>query len=67
LTQIARPATRSVVLAAPLERAETDVLLTVSTTKVAAFTSTDERFLADLVRVIKLAVPRDQRGLWDRR
>jgi hypothetical protein len=67
LTQIARPETRSVVMAAPLERAETDVLLTVSTTKVAAFTSTDERFLADLVRVIKLAVPRDQRGLWDGR
>ena len=57
LTQIARPETRSVVLAAPLERGETDMLLTVSTTKVAAFTSADERYLADLVRVIKLAVP----------
>ncbi|HSK98214.1 MAG TPA: sensor domain-containing diguanylate cyclase, partial [Euzebyales bacterium] len=56
LTQIARPETRSVVLAAPLDRSETDVLLTVSTTRVGAFTRADERFLADLVRVTKLAV-----------
>jgi diguanylate cyclase (GGDEF)-like protein len=56
LSQIARPDTRSVVLAAPLDRTENDVLLTVSTTKAGAFSRGDERFLADLVRVTKLAV-----------
>ena len=56
LSELARSETRSVMLAVPLDREETNVLLAVSTTTEAAYTRDDERFLADLVRVTKLAV-----------
>jgi diguanylate cyclase (GGDEF)-like protein len=56
LAQIALPSTRSVVLAAPHDRVETDVLVTVSSTRPAAFTPADADFLADLAQITKLAV-----------
>jgi hypothetical protein len=45
-----------VLLAAPVDPSETDVLLTVSTAKEAAYSRAHERFLADLVLLIRLAV-----------
>lgn len=56
LMELARPETRAVMLAAPLERSETSVLLTVSTTRPDAYSREDERFVADLVRITRLAV-----------
>ncbi|HSJ44690.1 MAG TPA: sensor domain-containing diguanylate cyclase, partial [Euzebyales bacterium] len=56
LSSIARSSTRAAVLAAPANRAETNVLLTVSSRATAACGSAEERFLADLVRVTRLAV-----------
>ena len=53
---IATASTRAVILAAPPDRADTDVLLTVSSTNRGAFTADDERFVGDLVRVSQLAV-----------
>ena len=55
-SSIATASTRAVILAAPLDRAETDVLLTVSSTSGGAFTGDDEQFLGDLARVTQLAV-----------
>ena len=55
-SSIATASTRAVILAAPPERADTDVLLTVSSTRRGAFTADDERFVGDLVRVTQLAV-----------
>lgn len=56
LSELARPETRAVVLAAPLDRDDSNVLLTVSTTNEAAYSRDHERFLGDLARVTKLAV-----------
>lgn len=56
LSTIARSSTRAAILAAPANRAETNVLLTVSSRRTAAFGRAEERFLADLVRVTRLAV-----------
>lgn len=55
-SSIATASTRAVILAAPPDRADTDVLLTVSSTRRGAFTSDDEQFLGDLARVTQLAV-----------
>jgi diguanylate cyclase (GGDEF)-like protein len=56
LMELARPETRAVMLAAPLERSESSVLLTVSTTRPDAYSREHERFVADLVRITRLAV-----------
>ncbi len=56
LMELARPETRAVMLATPLERSETSVLLTVSTTRPDAYGRDEERFVADLVRITRLAV-----------
>jgi diguanylate cyclase (GGDEF)-like protein len=56
LSSIARSSTRAAVLAAPANRRETNVLLTVSSRRTGAYGPAEERFLADLVRVTRLAV-----------
>jgi diguanylate cyclase (GGDEF)-like protein len=55
-SSIATTSTRAVILAVPPDRAETDVLLTVSSTSSGAFTGDHEQFLGDLARVTQLAV-----------
>lgn len=55
-SSIATASTRAVILAAPPDRADTDVLLTVSSTSVGVFSADDEQFLGDLARVTQLAV-----------
>jgi diguanylate cyclase (GGDEF)-like protein len=55
-SSIATPTTRAAILAAPVDRTGTDVLLTVSSTRAGAFTAADEQFLGDLARVTQLAV-----------
>lgn len=55
-SSIATASTRAAILAAPPDRADTDVLLTVSSTSRGVFTAADEQFLGDLARVTQLAV-----------
>ena len=56
LVRLAWPTTRGVILAAPSDRSDTNVLLSVSSEHTAAFTAADERFLGDLIQVTQLAV-----------